>query len=220
VNQSVKTAVLYCRVSTDKETQEKSLIRQEEELREFAASNNYFVKEIFIDQHSGYSVEREGLLEMLDFVKAHAISVVLIQDETRLGRGNSRMAVLHLLRKTHVQVVSLNDGGSLQLNEMDSMMLEILALVEEYQRKLHNAKIKRGMKRAVKHGFKPEKNLKNQGNPEGRERKDIPIQEIVNLRKNGLTYEEIASTLRGFGYSVSKATVHRRYIEYSERLEG
>lgn len=215
-----KTAVLYCRVSTEKETQEKSLTRQEEELREYATQQNYYVREVFTDQHSGYSVEREGLLDMLDYVKTHSISTVCIQDETRLGRGNSRMAVLHLLKKTNVQIVSLNDGGSLQMNEMDSMMLEILALVEEYQRKLHNAKIRRGMKRAVVHGFKPEKNLKNHGNPEGRERKEIPIKEIVNLRKTGLTYEEIASTLRGFGYVVSKATVHRRYIEYSERLEG
>lgn len=214
------TAVLYCRVSTEKETQEKSLIRQEEELREFAKKQDYIVREVFQDQHSGYSVEREGLLDMLDYVKVHSISTVCIQDETRLGRGNSRMAVLHLLKKTNVQVVSMHDGGSIQMNEMDSMMLEILALVEEYQRKLHNAKIRRGMKRAVDQGYKPEKNLKDQGNPEGRERKDIPIKEIVNLRNNGLTYEEIASTLRGFGYTVSKATVHRRFQEYSERLEG
>ncbi len=214
-----KTAVLYCRVSTEKETQEKSLVRQEEELRAFA-KELYTIKEVFTDQHSGYSVEREGLLDMLDYVKVHSITTVCIQDETRLGRGNSRMAVLHLLKKTGVQVVSMHDGGAIQMNEMDSMMLEILALVEEYQRKLHNAKIRRGMKRAVTQGYKPEKNLKDQGNPEGRERKDIPIEEIVKLRKNGLTYEEIASTLRGFGFAVSKATVHRRYQEYSERLEG
>lgn len=214
-----KSAVLYCRVSTEKETQEKSLVRQEEELRDYA-KHLYSIKEVFTDQHSGYSVEREGLLDMLDYVKSHSITTVCIQDETRLGRGNSRMAVLHLLKKTNVQVVSMHDGGAIQMNEMDSMMLEILALVEEYQRKLHNAKIRRGMKRAVNQGYKPEKNLKDQGNPDGRERKDIPIEEIVNLRKKGLTYEEIASTLRGFGYSVSKATVHRRYQEYSERLEG
>ncbi|MBW9235403.1 recombinase family protein, partial [Leptospira santarosai] len=100
----------------------------------------------------------------------HSISTVFIQDETRLGRGNSRMAILHMLKKLEVQVISLNDGGSIRLNEMDTMMLEILAMVEEYQRKLHNAKIRRGMRRAVEHGFKPEKNLKDQGNPEGRER--------------------------------------------------
>lgn len=85
-----KTAVLYCRVSTEKETQEKSLTRQEEELREYATQQNYYVREVFTDQHSGYSVEREGLLDMLDYVKTHSISTVCIQDETRLGRGNSR----------------------------------------------------------------------------------------------------------------------------------
>jgi hypothetical protein len=34
------------------------------------------------------------------------------------------------------------------------------------------------------------------------------------LRHNGLTFAEIAATLSGFGYPVSKATVHRRYREY------
>lgn len=43
---------------------------------------------------------------------------------------------------------------------MDTMLLEILAIVEEYQRKIHNAKIKRGMKRAVENGYRPEKILK------------------------------------------------------------
>lgn len=214
------SAVLYCRVSTDKEAQETSLIRQEEELRKFAQEQKYFVRDVFLDQHSGYSVEREGLLDMLDFIKMNSITTVFIQDETRLGRGNSRMAILHMLKKLDIEVISLNDGGSIRLNEMDTMMLEILALVEEYQRKLHNAKIRRGMRRAVEHGFKPEKNLKDQGNPEGRERKEIPMDEIVKLRNNGLTYAEIASTLNGFGFPVSKATVHRRYMEYKERLGG
>ena len=213
-------AVLYCRVSTEKEAQETSLTRQEEELRKFAEEQDYMVSDVFIDQHSGYSIEREGLLDMLDYVNANLISTIFIQDETRLGRGNSRMAILHMLNKIEVQVISLSDGGSIKLNEMDTMMLEILALVEEYQRKLHNAKIRRGMNRAVEHGFNPEKNLKNRGNPEGRERKEIPIEEIVKLRQSGLTYEEITSTLRGFGFPVSKATVHRRFMEYKERLEG
>ncbi len=86
-------------------------------------------------------------------------------------------------------------------------------MVEEHQRKLHNLKIKRGMKRAVKLGYKPEKNLKNRGNIEGRERKEVPVDEIIRLRNNGLTFEEIAATMRGFGHDVSKATVHRRYQE-------
>ncbi|MER2237634.1 MAG: recombinase family protein, partial [Psychrobacillus sp.] len=61
--------------------------------------------------------------------------------------------------------------------------------------------------------------LKTRGNPEGRDRIDIPVDEIVRLRNAGLTYEEITSTLKGLGFHISKATVHRRYIEYKEAHE-
>lgn len=207
-------AVIYCRVSTEKETQETSLARQEEELTQFVVLQGYELMKVFVDKHSGYDIERDGLLDLLSFVKEQSIDAVFVQDETRIGRGNGRMAVLHLLQKTNTSVFTLQDKGVLNLNEMDSMLLEILALVEEYQRKLHNAKIKRGMKRAVSQGFRPERNLKTLGNPEGRERIEIPVEEIVRLRNAGLTYEEITSTLRGLGFEISKATVHRRYIEF------
>ncbi|ALC85922.1 MULTISPECIES: recombinase family protein [Bacillaceae] len=213
-------AVIYCRVSTEKETQESSLVRQEEELTGFALAQGYEIARIFTDQHSGYDMEREGLLDLLSFIKEEEIKAVFVQDETRIGRGNGRMAVLHLLQKTNTSVFTLQDKGVLNLNEMDSMLLEILALVEEYQRKLHNAKIKRGMKRAVSQGFRPEKNLKMRGNQEGRERIEVPVDEIVRLRNAGLTFEEIASTLKGLGFDISKATVHRRYIEFIETHGG
>ncbi|MFC4411024.1 recombinase family protein [Chungangia koreensis] len=215
-----KSCVIYCRVSTEKESQEVSLERQEEELKSFAGKLDLKVSKIFTDKHSGYDVEREGLLSLLEFVKSAGVDVVLVQDETRLGRGNARMAVLHLLQKSGSEVFSLNDAGPVSLNEMDTMLLNILAIVEEYQRKIHNAKIRRGMRRAVEKGYRPEKNLKLKGNPEGRERIDLPVNEIINLREKGLTFEEIASTLRGLGFQVSKATVHRRYAEIIEGLKG
>ena len=56
------------------------------------------------------------------------------------------------------------------LSETDSMVLQIVSMVEEYQRKLHNIKIKRGMKRAIENGYKPEKNLNNHGMNSGREK--------------------------------------------------
>ncbi|MEK5146797.1 recombinase family protein [Psychrobacillus sp. FSL K6-4615] len=209
-------SVIYCRVSTEKESQETSLKRQEEELIEFAKLNNYEVEKVFSDQHSGYDIEREGLLDLLDYIKQNEIKAVFVQDETRIGRGNGRMAVLHLLQKINTSIYTLQDKGVINLNEMDTMLLEILALVEEYQRKLHNAKIKRGMKKAVSQGYRPEKNLKTRGNPEGRERIDVPLEEVVRLRNAGLTYEEISMTLKGLGFNISKATVHRRYMEYIE----
>lgn len=212
-------AVVYARVSTEKSTQQTSIARQKEELCAFAKKMNYYVAEIFEDQQSGYDVDREGLLNMLEYMKQNKITTLFVQDETRLGRGNARVAVLHLLQKQGATVFSLNESGPISLNEMDTMLLEILAIVEEYQRKLHNAKIRRGMRRAVENGYRPEENLKDRGNLEGRERIDVPIEEIVKLRNKGFTFAEIASTLQGLGFHVSKATVHRRYKEYSEEGE-
>ncbi|HEY4624166.1 MAG TPA: recombinase family protein [Solibacillus sp.] len=217
MNQS--KAVLYCRVSTEKDTQETSLVRQQEELTTYAKSLGYSELYVYKDQHSGYEVDRDGLLDMLDFMKEQQVKALFVQDETRLGRGNARMAVLHLIQKYEATVYTLNDAGPIALNEMDTMLLEILAIVEEYQRRMHNAKIRRGMRRAVENGYMPQNNLKNRGNAEGRERIEVSIEEIVKLRQKGLTFAEIATTLKGLGIPISKATVHRRYMEYMEQLE-
>nr|WP_295972486.1 recombinase family protein [uncultured Bacillus sp.] len=212
-------AVIYCRVSTNKEAQESSLQRQEEELLELAEQHDFSVAKIIKEQASGYELEREGILELLTLIRDEGVKVVLIQDETRLGRGNAKIALLHCILKEEVKLYSISHNGELQLSEADSMVLQIVGMVEEYQRKLHNVKIKRGMKRAISKGYKPQKNLKNQGNNAGRTRIEAPIEEIVRLRNNHLTFSEIAATLRGFGYTISKATVHRRYQEFIQEQE-
>ncbi|MBS4172618.1 recombinase family protein [Bacillus sp. FJAT-49736] len=208
--------IIYCRVSTTKQTQETSLARQEEELKKASQDWNLTVVEIIKEQASGYDLDRPGVLKLLDIIKTDNIEAVIVQDETRLGRGNAKIALLHCLIKENVKVYSLDHNGELVLSESDSMVLNIVSMVEEYQRKLHNLKIKRGMRRAVAKGYHPEKNLHGNGNILGRERKEIPVEEIVRLRNNGLTFAEIAATMRGFGYRISKATVHRRYQEYIE----
>jgi DNA invertase Pin-like site-specific DNA recombinase len=207
-------AIIYCRVSTNKETQESSLNRQEEELIQLAKQYQFEVEAIIKEKASGYDFEREGILQVLDRIKDKQVQALLIQDETRLGRGNAKVALLHCIMKEGTKLYCISHNGELQLSESDSMVLKIVSMVEEYQRKLHNVKIKRGMKRAVQQGYKPEENLKNLGGASGREKIEVPVEEIVRLRKNDLTFAEIAATFRGFGHNISKATVHRRYQEY------
>ncbi|MGG4110702.1 recombinase family protein [Bacillus subtilis] len=212
-------ALIYARVSTNKEQQETSLKRQEEELTAIAAENGMEVVKVISEKASGYEMDRDGVFELLDEIKNAGIDVILVQDETRLGRGNAKIALLHCIYREGVKVYTTAHRGELELSEADSMVLEIVSIVEEYQRKIHNMKIRRGMKRAVKNGFKPQKNLKNQHENSGKEKIEVPISEIVRLRANKLTFSEIAATLRGFGYDVSKATVHRRFQEYIENEE-
>lgn len=207
-------AIIYCRVSTKKTVQETSLQRQEEELRELAARFQFRVEKVIKEQASGYDLDREGIIELLSIIKEKNIDAVLIQDETRIGRGNAKIAILHCILKENVSVYTITHNGRLQLSDADSMVLQIVSIVEEYQRKLHNIKIKRGMKRAVREGYRPEKNLKNINLSRGRERLDVPIGEIIRLKNNNLTFAEITATLNGLGYDISKATVNRRYKEY------
>ncbi len=209
-------AIIYCRVSTTKQAQETSLQRQKEELKKLAQEYEMNIIKIIGEQASGYDIERVGIMELLDAIKQHRIDVVLVQDETRLGRGNAKIALLRCLQKEGIRVYTVSHRGELQLSEADSMVLEIISIVEEYQRKIHNLKIKRGMQRAVQNGYRPENNLRNVGEQAGRDRKDVPIEDIVRLRQNRLTFAEIAATLRSLGYDVSKATVHRRYKEYEQ----
>ncbi|MBP2077746.1 YneB family resolvase-like protein [Oceanobacillus polygoni] len=207
-------ALIYCRVSTDKKTQETSLARQKQELFKLAAKHNFTVIDCIEEQESGYEIEREGIFKMLDYFSANKADCLLIQDETRLGRGNTKIALFHQLNKLNIPIYTVMNDGELELTESDSMVLQIVGIVEEYQRKIHNMKIKRGMKKAIREGYNPSENLSNTNHAPGRDRITFPIEEVVRLRQNNLTFDEITRTLNGLGYNVSKATVHRRYKEF------
>ena len=208
---------IYCRVSTDKSSQETSLERQEQELTRLAALKGFEVVIIEKEQASGYDLEREGILVLLEKMRNKEIEGLLIQDETRLGRGNAKIALLHCIYKEGVKLYTVTHNGELEISETDAMILQIISIVEEYQRKLQNSKIRRGMRRAIENGYRPQKNLVNQHLGGGRERSDVPLQEVIELRIKGLTFAEITENLNRKGYNLSKATIHRRYSEYRKK---
>lgn len=207
-------AILYCRVSTTKKNQETSLKRQAIELKELAHKNNFSIVDCISEQASGYEIDRDGIFKILDYFVRGEANCLLIQDETRLGRGNTKIALFHQLNKLQIKIYTSIHSGELELSESDSMVLQIVGIVEEYQRKLHNIKIKRGMQRAIDKGYDPSKNLKNRHQAPGRQRIEFPIDLVVQLRNQELTFDEIAQRLNRQGFSVSKATVHRRYQEF------
>ena len=215
-------AVIYARVSTKKDQQESSLERQQEMLLAWANQLNFDIKEVIAEKHSGYDLNREGLYQLFHLLKSKQVEAILVQDDTRLGRGEAKLAIIHQLQRYSCRIFCLQQNGELELDASESTILHIISKVEELQRKMINQKISWGMQRAVhEKGYDPSRNLKNRGMG-GREKKEVPIEQIVSLKKKKLTFEEIAATLKGFGYDVSRATVHRRYTEWkkSKRLEG
>lgn len=209
-------AIIYARVSTRKDQQVSSLNRQKETLLAWAKKLNFDVIKVIAEKQSGYELDREGLYQLLHYIKSEKIRAVLVQDDTRLGRGEAKLAVIHQLHRHQCRIFSFQQQGELELDAGESTVLHIISKIEEFQRKMLNQKISWGMQRAVREkGYKPSRNLKNKGMG-GREKKEVPIEQIVALRQKKLTFEEISAMLKGFGYHVSRATVHRRYKEWEK----
>lgn len=208
--------IIYARVSTKKEEQETSLERQVKVLQDWANELSCSIVEVIVEQHSGYDLNRPGLYQVLDLLKQKKATKLFVQDDTRLGRGEAKLALIHQISKLGCQIFSFQQRKELELDAGESTVLHIIAKVEELQRRMMNQKISWGMQRAVREkGFNPAKNLRNRG-AGGREKKEVPIEQIVALKQKDLTYEEISATLKGFGYTVSRATVHRRYKEWEQ----
>ena len=90
-NISNQAAVVYCRVSSIKQTiVGTGLDSQEQRCREFARMKNYAVVEVFRDDVSGSLIDRPGMTAMLAYIRKNKKSgstVVLIDDVSRLARG-------------------------------------------------------------------------------------------------------------------------------------
>jgi len=207
-------AIIYCRVSTTKTNQQTYLERQQIELNELAKKYDLEIIKCISEQASGYDIDRDGIFTILEYFIDKQAQYLLIQDETRLGRGNAKIALIHELQKLNVHILTSINESELELSEADSMVLQIVSAVEEYQRKVHNIKIKRGMQRAISQGYNPAKNLGPLANSPGRNRLKVPIDKIINLREKGFTFDEITEKLKLQGYVISRATIHRRYQEY------
>src|SRR5699024_4640514 len=119
----ILNAIIYCRVSTDKKAQETSLARQKQELTKLAQKYNRTIDECIEEQASGYDIDRDRILQLLDYFSPQQANCLLIQDETRLGHGNTKTALFHQLQKLNVSIHTIINEGELQLSESDSMLL-------------------------------------------------------------------------------------------------
>src|SRR5690625_4001914 len=188
-------AIIYCRVSTMKKEQETSLARQKSELNKLADRYHFTIIDSIEEQESGYEIDREGILKMLDYFSEGEANCLLIQDETRLGRGNTRIALFHQLHKLNVSIYTTIHSEELELSESDSMGLEVVRSGRGYQRKSHTDKSKRGRNRAIEGGYDPRKNVRHRNHAAGRERQIFPIEVVVRLRQSQLIIGEITSVL-------------------------
>ncbi len=153
INGHKKTAVLYCRVSTDEQARSGySLAQQLEALREYAAREAYEVIEEVTDPgQSGASLERPGMDRVRDLVAAGGVSVVLAQDRDRFAREPAYHYLLRREFEEHGCVLrALNDrGDDSPEGELTDGILDQLA---KYERAKLTERSRRGKLRKAREG--------------------------------------------------------------------
>lgn len=154
-----KQAVIYCRVSSIKQTKDGDGLRsQETRCRDFATRKGYVVTDVFQDDVSGSLVERPGMKAMLASLgkrrapKNGGGVVVIIDDVSRLARG--------LQAHLELRGMIANAGGELESpsiefgEDPDSLLVEnLLASVSQHQRQKNGEQTKNRMRARVMNGY-------------------------------------------------------------------
>lgn len=150
-----KPAVIYCRVSSAKQTTRgDGLSSQETRCREFAKYRSYDVAQVFKDDVSGGVVGRPGMKAMLAHLRANRKRqhVVIIDDISRLARGLEA----HLkLRAEIASAGGVLESPSVEFGEdSDSQLVEhLLASVSQHQRQKNGEQTMNRMRSRALNGY-------------------------------------------------------------------
>lgn len=87
---NVTRAVIYARISSQKQAQAGHLERQIERLKSFADVNGFQIIDVITDVASGLNEKRPGLKKVLDYAQNELIDVVLIEFKDRFARYGYR----------------------------------------------------------------------------------------------------------------------------------
>ncbi|NCC03492.1 MAG: recombinase [Proteobacteria bacterium] len=152
----IKSAVVYCRVSSSKQVKEgHGLESQETRCREYARLKSYEVVEVFRDEGiSGGMIDRPKMQEMLAFLRKNKKEqhAVIIDDISRLARGLEA----HLeLRSAIAEAGGKLESPSIEFGEdSDSRLVEhLLASVSQHQRQKNAEQVKNRMRARTMGGY-------------------------------------------------------------------
>ena len=200
-----RTAVIYARVSSASDRQ--STDRQVADLRAFAEREGIDVVGEYEEHGSGAREDRPMLLRCVEYLKRGECSTLLVSEISRLGRTVKGVVnTIDELTKAGVNIyvqdinlwTLLPDGTE---NPMAKVILTVLALGAELERKSIVSRLNSGRERAKEKGVK-------MGRPEGSRMSDKDLlakyPEVAKKLRKGLSIREVSKIC---GRSVS--TVQR-----------
>jgi DNA invertase Pin-like site-specific DNA recombinase len=188
--------VTYCRVSTD----EQSLDRQVDELREFVARMKWEMVAEYADKLSGAQRSRPGLDAMMEAAERREFDVLTVWALDRVGRSTLHtLEVVEKLDALGIHFRSYTQGAIDTTSPTGKLVLTILAGVAEMERSQIRERVRSGLaaakRRGVRLGQKPLEGL--------------IVSRVQKLADSGMSVRKIAVEVSTRRHPVSKSSVQR-----------
>ncbi|MBN2238666.1 MAG: recombinase family protein, partial [Dehalococcoidales bacterium] len=155
MNPDYKKAVIYARVSSERQDVDLSISAQVKALRNYASSNGYAVIKEFIDEaESGRSIDRPGFKQMIVEArqKPPQFEAILVWKMSRFARNREDSIIYKsLLRKQGIQVLSINEP--LEDTPSGRLLEGIIEVLDEFYSANLSQDVTRGMRESASRGF-------------------------------------------------------------------
>ena len=190
---------IYARVSTLDRGQDTEV--QLRDLRSYAQARGWIIADEYVDKgQSGAKDRRPELDRLMKDVRKRKVDLILCWRLDRLGRSLKHLILtLDELQSIGVGFVSYNENLDLTTST-GRLMFQLLGAFAEFERNLIRERVKAGLA-----------NAKAKGAKLGRPSPEFDENELVRLRKSGLTIRRIAERL-----NLRKSFVHKTLSNYNQ----
>lgn len=185
---------IYCRTSTSDGGQNPDV--QLLPLREFVEKRGWKIVGEFIDQESGLKEKRSGFSSVMELAKQRKLDAIVVSSLDRWGRSLKQLVnTLDELVSLGVSFVSLRE--SLDFSTPSGQLLtHLLGAFAQFEVALIRQRVKAGIA-----------NARARGERIGRPKKDIDLDRLLDLRKQGVSFRAIAKQM-----GVSPGLVYKMYV--------
>jgi DNA invertase Pin-like site-specific DNA recombinase len=177
---------LYTRVSTRDRGQDTA--NQFAQLREFCKAQGWEIVQEYEDQESGANAERRQFRAMMNAAACRCFDVVLFWALDRLTREGA-LATLQYLNQLSSYGVGFRSFTEPYLDScgiFKDAVIAILGTIAQQERRRMSERVRAGLDRAKTQGTRS-------GNSIGRPRAILQRDQVAELRRQGLSWSQIAS---------------------------
>ena len=207
---SIKTAVIYARVSSSGSLESRqNTDRQVADLVDYASKNGLLVEKVFEEHISGAkrNGERAVLSECINYAISNHIGVVLFSELSRCGRAVWEvLETIKTLKDNNINAYFQKEGLSLfsadaTENPYLAVMVSVLGVCSQLERENLAYRLNSGRKLAIEKGVKMGRKI---GSVKSMEQKETEYAKVIRSLKQGKSVRDTAAIC-----SVSVSTVQR-----------